>query len=44
MINPERNRRSMPLRRVHKYLPHWLKVVLNRWLRRYGDPGDRFDR
>jgi hypothetical protein len=32
---------SLPLRRVHQRLPHWVKRLLNRWMRRYGDPGDR---
>jgi hypothetical protein len=40
MSRPEPNRRSMPFRRVHQSLPHWVKVLLNRWMRRYGDPGD----
>lgn len=30
----------MPLRRIHQSLPHWLKVLLNPIMRRYGDPGD----
>jgi hypothetical protein len=27
----------LPLRR-HRYLPHWVKVLLNRWMRTVGDP------
>jgi hypothetical protein len=37
----KRNRRSMPVRRVHKHLPHWAKKLLNFWMKRYGDPGER---
>lgn len=35
------NHTSMPLRKLHQHLPHWVKVILNGWMKRYGDPGDR---
>lgn len=28
-------------RRWHQWFPHWLKRVLNRWMKHRGDPGDR---
>jgi hypothetical protein len=31
----------MPFRRHHRHFPLWLKKLLNLWMRRYGDPGDR---
>ena len=30
-------------RRWHQWFPHWLKVLLNRWMKHRGDPGDRED-
>jgi len=27
-------------RRIHQWLPHWIKLVLNRWMKHRGDPGD----
>lgn len=27
-------------RRWHQHFPHWLKVILNRWMRYRGDRGD----
>jgi hypothetical protein len=28
-------------RRWHQWFPHWFKVLLNPWMRKRGDPGDR---
>jgi hypothetical protein len=28
-------------RRAHQHFPHELKVLLNRWMRHRGDPGER---
>lgn len=39
-MKPERNTRSMPFRRVHQSLPHWVKVLINWYFKRFGDPGD----
>jgi hypothetical protein len=27
-------------RRWHRRFPHWLKAILNRWMKHRGDPGD----
>jgi hypothetical protein len=27
-------------RPLSTYLPHWVKVLVNWWMKRYGDPGD----
>jgi hypothetical protein len=28
-------------RRAHQHFPRWLKVLLNRWMKHRGDPGER---
>lgn len=27
-------------RRMHQRFPHWVKALINRWMKHRGDPGD----